>query len=334
MALAKAAAVLSVATVLGLPYLAWVEGRVAAAVSRRRGPTRVGVIGLAQPFADVLKLMSKSSNGGSILGLGPMTAFLPPLIILGSIPVGILGSIPVGDSVRVALTGEVMALQVADLQTALVFIAGVTGFAVHGQLLASWALASDRALRHGVASVARSLGCMTALGLTLVSVAFVFSTLRLSDIVAAQAATATTWEGLLTWGVCSQPFGFAIYAIAVTIAVERRTQDAGGLVLVLLSSAHRLQLIALAALGVTIYLGAHHLPGLTRAGAGPLWLDVAECAVFATKVALLLFAVSWLRAALTRLGVGGVVEVGWKLLVPIAALNLLGTVLWVAVNGP
>ena len=326
MALARAAAVLSVATVLGLPYLAWVEGRVAAAVSRRRGPTRVGVIGLAQPFADVLKLMSKSSNGGSILGLGPMTAFLPPLIILGSIPVG--------DSVRVALTGEVMALQVADLQTALVFIAGVTGFAVHGQLLASWALASDRALRHGVASVARSLGCMTALGLTLVSVAFVFSTLRLSDIVAAQAATATTWEGLLTWGVCSQPFGFAIYAIAVTIAVERRTQDAGGLGLVLLSSAHRLQLIALAALGVTIYLGAHHLPGLTRAGAGPLWLDVAECAVFATKVALLLFAVSWLRAALTRLGVGGVVEVGWKLLVPIAALNLLGTVLWVAVNGP
>ena len=324
MALAKSAAVLSVAAVLGLPYLAWVESRVAASVSRRRGPARVGMIGLAQPFADVLKLMSKASNGGSILG--PMAAFLPPLIILGSIPVG--------DSTEVARTGEVMALQVADLQTALIYLAGLAGFAVHGQLLAGWALASDRALRHGVASVARSLSCLAALGLTLVAVAFVFSTLRLGDIVAAQAATATSWEGLQAWGVCSQPLGFAIYTIAATMAVERRTRDAGGLGLVLLSSAHRLQLIALAALGVTIFLGAHHLPGLTRVGPGPLWLDVAECAVFATKVALLLFAISWMRAAFTRLGVERVAETGWKLLVPIAALNLLGTVVWVAVNGP
>lgn len=318
-ALAKAAVVLSIATVVGLPYLAWVEGRVEAAVSRRKGPHRVGWFGVLQPWADTLKLLSKSIPSGSIpsgagMNVAAVAAFVPPVLILAVIP---FGSSPL-----------------ADLHATLMYIAAVAGFAVHGHLLAAWAQRSDQSLLTALQAVARTVSCVAALGLTLLAAATSYSTLRLSEIVAHQSAVA---EGVLSissleaWGVATQPLGFLIYLAVAISMVERGAESsrASAVHLLLLSGARGLQLIALAAVGVAIYLGAGHLPeGISVAPVAQL-----AGAVFALKTALVLFLMSLMRAAIFRLGIDGFIDFGWKLLVPAAALNLLLTAALIAVAG-
>jgi len=326
-ALAKAAVVLSIATVVGLPYLAWVEGRVEAAVSRRKGPHRVGWFGVLQPWADALKLLSKSIPSASIpsgsipsgagMNVAAVAAFVPPVLILAAIP---FGSSPL-----------------ADLHATLMYIAAVAGFAVHGHLLAAWAQRSDQSLLTALQAVARTVSCVAALGLTLLAAATSYSTLRLSEIVAHQSAVA---EGVLSissleaWGVATQPLGFLIYLAVAISMVERGAESsrASAVHLLLLSGARGLQLIALAAVGVAIYLGAGHLPeGISVAPVAQL-AQLAG-AVFALKTALVLFLMSLMRAAIFRLGIDGFIGFGWKLLVPAAALNLLLTAALIAVAG-
>ena len=311
-ALARAAVVLSIATVVGLPYLAWVEGRVEAAVSRRKGPHRVGWFGVLQPLADTLKLLSKSIPSGAGMNLAAVAAFVPPLLILAAIP---FGSSPI-----------------ADLQAPLMYLTAVAGFALHGHFLAAWAQRSDESLLAALQAVARTVSCVAALGLTLLAAAASYSTLRLSEIVAQQSPVS---EGVISnlqaWGVATQPLGFLIY-LAVSISIVERGAEisrAGAVHLLLFSEARGLQLIALAALSVAIYLGAGHLP---ESGSTPPIAHLAS-AVFALKTALVLFLMSLMRAAFSRLGIDGFISFGWKLLVPLAALNLLITAALIAVTG-
>ena len=167
---------------------------------------------------------------------------------------------------------------------------------------------------------------------TLLAAATSYSTLRLSEVVAHQSAVDDgVLSSLEAWGVATQPLGFLIY-LAVSISmVERGAESsrASAVHLLLLSGARGLQLIALAAVGVAVYLGAGHLPeGISAA-------PVAQFggAVFALKTALVLFLMSLMRAAIFRLGIDGFISFGWKLLVPAAALNLLLTAALIAVAG-
>ena len=322
-ALANAALVLAVVTVVGLPYVTWVEGRVEAAVSRRKGPNRVGWFGILQPWADTLKLLSKAIPPAAGMTVAAVAAFVPPLLILAIIP---FGTLPLAEN----SLGD-PALQLADLHATLIYIVAVAGFAVHGHLLAAWAERSDQSLLLALQSVARSVSSVAALGLTLLATAISYSTLRLSEIVARQAGVPESAAfGLESWGVAAQPLGFLIYLTAAITAVERGREisGAGSVHLLLLSAARRLQLIALAASGVAIYLGAGHLPEGIGAGLIPF-----GAVLFALKTAFLLFLMSWIRAALSRLGIDGIISFGWKLLVPVAALNVLITAASIAFAG-
>ncbi len=319
--LAKIALVFFVILTLAA-YLVFAERKVLAWIQDRKGPNRVGPFGLLQPLADLIKLLTKEDFrpiGADkwLFYLAPAMAAIPAIMIFAVIPFG----------APLRLFGHTVQLQVADLHVGLLLFVALSSLAVYGVALGGWASNSKYALLGSIRGLAQLLSYELSMGLSLVPVVMLARSFRLSDIVAAQAGC---------WFIVYQPLAFMIFLISIAAECKRIPFDlpeaegelvAGfhteysGMRFGLFFVGEYLNIIALGGLAATFFLGGWH---------GPL-LPPVVC--FSVKVLAFAFLFIWIRGTLPRLRYDQLMHFGWKILTPLALLNILVTAWWLVLRG-
>jgi NADH-quinone oxidoreductase subunit H len=310
--------------------MTWAERRLLAFMQFRLGPNRTGPIGILQPMADGIKLFFKEevvpagANKWVFVaapGLAVFTAFLAIAVVPygGTITLPRLGFLPAW------LQGREVALQIADLDVGLLFLFAVSSLGVYGIVMAGWSANNKYTLLGGLRSSAQMFSYELALGLSWVGVIMLAGSFRIQDIVAAQAG------GFWRWNCVQQIVGFAVYLVAATAEVNRTPFDlpeaetelvAGfhteysSMRFALLQMAEYVNMITVAAVGASLFFGGWLSP-LPFLPDSPLWF-------FAKMLAALFFFI-WLRGTVPRLRYDQLMAFGWKVLVPLATLNILVT---------
>ncbi len=315
------------ALLLSAAAMVWVERRLAAALQQRLGPTRVGWQGLLQPFADVIKLMFKEE-------LRPKAAdwFLFALapIISAACAFSAFAVVPFGaETTLFGLLNAPLKLQVADVNVAVLVIFAIASMGVYGIVLAGWSSNSKYSLLGGLRSSAQMISYELSYGMALASVLILGNSLSLTDIVNGQAGY---WFHVLPrWFIFLQPVGFLIFLTAGVAETNRAPFDfpeaeqelvAGyhteysSMSFAMFFLAEYINMVTVSAVATDLFLGGWHGP-LLPASLGWIW--------FLIKVGALLFFYVWMRWTLPRYRYDQLMAFGWKILLPLAVVNLLAT---------
>lgn len=312
----------------GFAYMTWIERKFIARLQNRYGPNRAGPFGLLQPIADGLKLFFKEevTPAGAdkvIFTLAPVVTLLPALLVFAVIPIG--GSIHLfGAERRLVLA--------PDLNVGILYVLAVTSIAVYGITLAGWSSNNKYSLLGGLRSSAQMISYELAMGLAILAVVLTAGTLNVDKIIANQDRV---------WYIFIQPGAFAIYLITSIAEVNRAPFDlpeaeqeltAGyhteysGMKFALFFAAEYIKMIAVSALGATLFLGGWRGPWVDQAPLlGPVYF------VLKTLLALVVFV--WIRATLPRIRYDRLMAFGWKVLLPLSLANVLVTALVILLRG-
>lgn len=303
-------------------YLVFAERKVLAWIQDRKGPNRVGPFGLLQPLADLIKLLTKEDFrpiGADkwLFYLAPAMAAIPAIMIFAVIPFG----------APLTLFGHTVPLQVADLNVGLLLFMALSSIAVYGVALGGWASNSKYALLGSIRGLAQLISYELSMGLSLVPVVMLARSFRLSDIVNAQSGC---------WFIVYQPLAFLIFLISIAAECKRIPFDlpeaegelvAGfhteysGMRFGLFFVGEYINIIVLGGLATTFFLGGWHGPWLPPV----VW--------FAFKVLAFAFFFIWMRGTLPRLRYDQLMHFGWKILTPLALVNILVTGWFLVLRG-
>jgi NADH-quinone oxidoreductase subunit H len=315
------------ALLLSAAGMVWVERRVAAALQQRRGPTRVGWQGLLQPFADVIKLMFKEelrpkAADWFLFALAPIISAACAFSAFAVVPFG-------GETSFFGLLNDTMKLQVADVNVAVLVIFAIASMSVYGIVLAGWSSNSKYSLLGGLRSSAQMISYELSYGMALASVLIVGNSLSLTDIVNGQSGY---WFHIVPrWFIVVQPLGFLIYLTAGVAETNRAPFDfpeaeqelvAGyhteysSMSFAMFFLAEYINMVTVSAVATDLFLGGWHGPFLPES-LGWIW--------FLIKVGALLFFYVWMRWTLPRYRYDQLMSFGWKILLPLAVVNLLAT---------
>ncbi|MGE0456046.1 MAG: NADH-quinone oxidoreductase subunit NuoH [Vicinamibacteria bacterium] len=310
--------------------MTWVERRTLAFMQFRLGPNRTGPLGVLQPVADGIKLFFKEE----VMPAGATSwAFLAAPVLAVSTALLTIAVIPYGPPLEIF--GRQVSLQIADLDIGILYLFALGSLGVYGIVLAGWSANSKYSMLGALRSSAQMFSYELSLGLSWVGVIMLASSFRLEEIVGRQAGGFWHWHA-----VAGQPLAFVIYFIAATAEVSRTPFDlpegetelvAGfhteysSMNFALMQMAEYLNMITVSVLCSLMFLGGWHapVPGLDFAFGQPLgvlWL--------AAKAFGVLFVFIWLRGTLPRFRYDQLMHFGWKVLIPLAMLNVLGTAAW------
>lgn len=305
---------------IGFAYLTWFERRTLARFQVRIGPNRAGWEGLLQPVSDAVKLIFKEEltpkgANKTIFVIAPLITVLPALIITAVIPWG----------ESVTMFGRTITLGLAsDVNVGILYIIAVTSISVYGITLAGWASNNKYAFLGGLRSTAQMISYELALGLAMIGPVMVAGSLQITAIVNSQQPV---------WYIFLQPLAFGIYFVASIAEINRSPFDmpeaeqeltAGyhteysGMKFAVFFMAEYIKMICIAMIGTSLFLGGFHLPFIETPG---LWGPV----VFFGKVVIWLFILVWIRATMPRIRYDRLMALGWKVLFPLAILNVLIT---------
>jgi NADH-quinone oxidoreductase subunit H len=316
----KSAIVLFV-VVTTFAYAMLAERKVLAWMQLRPGPNRVGPWGLLQPAADAAKMLFKEDLTPSTAD--PLIYRLAPWLSMIT-AMGVFAVIPFSET-----SGGLWS--VGDVNAGILFIFALTSLGVYGISLAGWASGSKYPLLGSVRSTAQMISYELAMTLSVVGVLILAGTTSLAGIVHAQSKL---------WFVIPQFLGFSIYLITAVAEtnrapfdlVEAETELVGGfhteysgLRFGLFFIAEYLNMITVACIATLLFFGGWNpLFGLA-AIPGIVW--------FVLKAGFVIFVYIWLRATLPRLRYDRLMAFGWKVLLPLATLNLMATAAIVAWKG-
>ncbi|MBA3957099.1 MAG: NADH-quinone oxidoreductase subunit NuoH [Parachlamydiaceae bacterium] len=295
-------------------YMTFLERILIARMQLRLGPTRVGPLGLLQPLADGIKLLTKERFQPA--GIDVFTYWLAPAISLFTALFAFV-LIPVGGVVEI--WGHQVSLQIADVNSGIVFLLAFSSLAVYGVVLAGWSSNNRYSLLGGIRGTAQMISYEIPMSISLLTVALAAGTLSLNEIVEAQRSH---------WFIWTNPIGFIIYVITAFAETNRAPFDLpeaeqeltagyhteyGGMKFAMFFIAEYINILAVSAIAVTLFLGG--------------WLGPEDLPVvwFLLKVALFVFVFIWARATLPRFRYDQLMSFGWKVLIPLATLNLIIT---------
>ncbi len=312
----------------------WGERRIVAKMQSRIGPNRLGPFGMLQTIADGAKLFFKEDIRPA--GIDPAVYFLAPavsaivaLITIAVIPFG--GTFTVGD--------REIALQIWDPEIGMLWILAMSSVAVYGITLGGWSSGSKYSLLGGVRSTAQMISYELALGLGLAAVFVWNGTLQSSEIVAAQSRLLQLGPlSVPAWNILPQLPAFVLFFIAAVAEAERPPFDLpegegelvggfnteySGAKFAMFFLAEFMAVITMSAITVTLFLGGPGGPlfGLDGTFAGAL----LGFLYFAIKVFAFMFVFVWLRGTLPRLKYDRLMDLGWKVLLPVGLVWVLAT---------
>jgi NADH-quinone oxidoreductase subunit H len=301
--------------------LLW-ERKLLGRFQARYGPNRAGPIGYLQPLADVVKLIFKEDfvpRGANriLFQVAPLISVFAAVAAVAVIPFGGVHT----------FWGHHVALVGTDINIGVLYLFALSGIGFYGLILGGWASGNKYSLLGSARTAAQLVSYEVAMGLSIIGVVMMAQSLSLVDIVHAQQDT--------VWYILFQPLGFVIFLIAAVAETNRAPFDMpeaeselvagyhteyGGLKFAMFFLAEYINMIIVSALGATLFLGGFSGPVLP----GVVWLGI--------KVAALLFLFIWLRATLPRLRYDRLMKLGWKVLLPLATLNLVVTAVVVALG--
>ncbi len=296
----------------------WVERRGLGLMQTRLGPNVAGPLGLFQAFADAGKLLFKEDIWTS--RADKFLYFLAPAIMAFT-AFSVMAVIPMGPNVD--MFGHSTPLQVADAPVAALYILAVTSLGLYGIVLGGWSARSTLPLYGAVRSSAQVISYELSMGLALVSVFLMSGTMSTSEIVAAQTPF---W-----WFIPLLP-AFVIYVISMVGEVNRLPFDLpeaeGELVAGHMTEyssmkfgwyylSEYINMLNVSAVATTMFFGGWHapfpfnmIPFMTGGWWGMLW--------FILKVWFFMFLMIWTRGTLLRFRYDQFMNLGWKIMIPIA----------------
>lgn len=300
-------------------YLVLAERRILAWIQDRKGPNRVGPFGLLQPLADLIKLLTKedfipAAADRWLFLLAPAMAAIPAILTFSVIPFG----------APLTIAGRQVPLLVADLNVGLLFFLALSSIAVYGVAIGGWASNSKYSLLGGIRGLAQLISYELSMGLSLVPVVMLAHSFSLTDIVDAQRTIPF---------IVYQPLAFIIFLISITAECKRIPFDlpeaegelvAGfhteysGMRFGLFFVGEYINIIVLGGMAATFFLGGWHGPFLPPI----VW--------FTLKTLAFAFFFIWTRGTLPRLRYDQLMHLGWKVLTPLALVNILATGWWLA----
>ena len=312
---------------MGAAVMVYAERKVAAFMQQRFGPYLVGPRGLLQPLADIVKLVFKEDLRPKAADL--LLFLVAPVISVAAAYVA-FAPVPFGAATTLfGLLDEPMPLIVSDINVAVLVVFAVASMGVYGIVLAGWASNSKYSLLGGLRSSAQMISYELAYGISLATVVLLANSMSLREIVDDQAGY---WFGFIPkWFIFLQPVGFLVYAIAGVAETNRAPFDfpeaeqelvAGyhteysSMAFAMFFLAEYINMITVSAVAANLFLGGWHGPFLPPEY-GWIW--------FLIKVGVILFVYLWLRWTLPRFRYDQLMAFGWKVLLPVATVNLLVT---------
>ncbi len=311
-------------------FMIWFERKLHADMSNRLGPNRAGPFGILQTLADGIKFFFKEDlipdrADKRVFILAPFLSLVPAFLVFSVIPIG--GVFTAEKQGVVHLFGRDTYLQLADPPIGVLLILACSSIAVYGVMLAGWSSGSKYPLLGSVRASAQMVSYEAALGLSVVTVVLLAGSLSTHDIVMSQAGEG--FGGILPrWNIIvTGVVPFIIFVIAGTAELNRPPFDlveaeqelVGGfhteyssIRFALFFLAEFMNTVTMSAIIVTLFLGGPSGPTLFGPDWmwGPLW--------FVGKLFLFLFMFVWFRATLPRFRYDQLMDLGWKVLIPLA----------------
>jgi NADH-quinone oxidoreductase subunit H len=322
---AKMAVMLGVLLGAIAPIMVWVERRGSALIQDRPGPNRLGPLGLLQPLADVFKFIFKEDVTPSAVDrplylLAPVLAVLPALTTFVVIPFG----------PEVTIDGRAVPLVVTNADTGVLLFLALASLGVYSLVIAGYASNNKYSLLGGIRASAQMISYELALTLSVVAVLIPVGSFNLNDVVAYQR------EHL--WFAIPQAVGFLVFVVAAFAETNRLPFDLPVAESELVAGFHTeysamrfaaffmaeyISMATLSALAATLYLGGWSIPFIDPP---ENWLGAALYGLTGLfgKVALFMAFFVWVRWSFPRFRYDQLMRLGWKVLLPLALVNVVG----------
>lgn len=314
---------------LTVAYLVYFERKVSAWVQNRLGPNRVGYRGLLQPFADVFKLLVKEDiiPDAANKPLHTLAPFIALFVAFATYAV-----IPFGPSINIF--GYDIKLVVADVNIGILYVLALTSLGVYGITFAGWSSGSKYSLLGGVRSSAQMISYEVSMGFSIAGVILFAESLRPIDIVNAQYG----WM----WNIVLQPIGFITFVVSAFAETNRLPFDLPEAEPELVGGYHTeyssfkfagfflaeyANMIIASCMIVTLYLGGWQIPYIDKLGLSETLTVILQVGAFIFKTIFMLFVFLWVRWSIPRFRYDQLMNIGWKVMFPLALLNIV----WVAV---
>lgn len=306
--------------------LVYAERKVSGYMHNRPGPNRVGPFGLLQPFADVVKLVFKENIVPTLAN--PFVHSLAPLMMV-AIAMGSGALIPFADGVVVA-----------NMNVSVLVLLALTSISVYGITLAGWSSNNKYSLLGGLRSSAQMISYELSMGLAVLSVVLISSSLNLATIVQDQAGG----YGILAWNVFRNPIGCILFIVTAFAETNRAPFDLpeaeqelvggyhteySGMKFGMFFLAEYVNMFVASFVIVTLFFGGYLLPfesliiALWPALEGSLLLMILQIGTVVLKAAFFAYLFIWVRWTLPRFKYTQLMTLGWKYLLPIALVNVL-----------
>jgi NADH-quinone oxidoreductase subunit H len=302
-----------------LPILIVYERKLLGRFQNRYGPNRVGPFGLMQPLAEIVKFATKEPSRPTT-SVGFLYRLAPAIAILTA--VGALAIIPFGGVQNIF--GTPVGLYGIDVSIGPLYVFALAGISFYGIMLGGWASGSKYAFLGAMRGAAQLISYEVSQALALIGVVITAQTLSLTGIVHAQGNI---------WFFLPQIVGLLVFMVASFAETNRAPFDLveadseiigyfteyGGTAFVAYLFAEYANMIVVSGIAVTVFFGGWLMPfGIHPPG----WVDPI---VVLVKIAIVLTFFIWIRATLPRLRYDQLMSFGWKILLPLATLNLVVT---------
>ena len=312
----------TICVILTVAFTTYFERKVIGYMQGRIGPNRVGIKGLGQPFADVIKLLIKevvipSKSNRYLFVIAPLLSLIPALATWAVIP----------------LTDGFV---IADINAGLLYVLALTSVGVYGVLLAGWATNSKYAFLGAMRSAAQIVAYEIAMGFALVGVLMASGSLNLGDIITSQSGGFSSWFVIPLFPL------FVVYFISGVAETNRAPFDVAEGESEIVAGFHvEYSGVAFAAFFLAEYANIILIAALTSilffAGwSSPFegWTFLSETNILrepsffwlALKICFFIFVFFWIRATFPRYRYDQIMRLGWKIFIPL-------TIVWIAVEG-
>lgn len=330
---------------IGAAYVVWLERRVSAWIQNRVGPNRVGWQGLLQSFADVLKLVMKedivpAQANKAFHFLAPVISIATAISVWAVIPFCSPFTLPIGDGIHVDPTIA------PNLNVGILLLLALSSLGVYGITLAGWASNSKYSLLGGLRSSAQMISYELSMGLSLIGMMLVMGSVNVTEIVAQQGGY---WMGWLPkWNIFVQPVGFLIFLVAAFAETNRAPFDLAeaepelvggfhteytGLKFGLFFLAEYGNVILMSTLMATLFFGGYHLPwveDLPFFQGSTVALVLLQLGALFFKSVFFIFFFIWVRWSIPRFRYDQLMNLGWRVMFPLALLNTVVTAIVIA----
>jgi NADH-quinone oxidoreductase subunit H len=310
-------------------YSTLAERKIAAFLQDRVGPNRAGPGGMFQPLADGVKMFLKeeiipTQSSKFLFIAGPSLAILTACIGSAVIPWG----------QDVVLFGKTIALQATDINVGILYIFGVVSLGVYGVMIGGWASNNKFSLMGAIRAASQNISYEIPMGLSIIALLLLTNSLSLKDIAEQQHG--------FNWNVFYQPLGFLIFLICSFAETNRtpfdlpecETELVGGyhteyssMKLGFYLFAEYINMFVSSAVMATLYFGGYNYPGMDFVNSliGPTWGPLLGMGVLFLKIFAFIFFFMWVRWTIPRFRYDQLMNLGWKVLIPLAIANIVLT---------